>query len=123
MQKELDALNREIVAEGAPPLEMGIGINTGPVVVGNIGSEERMKYGIVGTTVNTAGRIESQTIGGQVLVGESTYQLISDFADTQAPNSVMMKGLKTPLVTYPVVGLMGEGYNISLAPPAATRTA
>jgi adenylate cyclase len=115
MQKELQILNDEFVSEGYPPLEMGIGINTGPVVVGNIGSEERMKYGIVGTTVNTASRIESQTIGGQVLVGESTYAQVKDLVGTEAPISVMMKGLKRPLVSYPVVAI-GEPYNVSLDP-------
>jgi adenylate cyclase len=61
------------VADGLPALEMGIGINTGPVVVGNLGSEARTKYGIVGAVVNVASRIESNTVGGQVLVGEATY--------------------------------------------------
>lgn len=113
MQKELLDLNDKIVAEGYPPLEMGIGINTGPVVVGNIGSQERMKYGIVGTTVNTASRIESQTIGGQVLVGESTFEQVKSLVEWEEPISVMMKGLKRPLVSYPVLA-MGGPYNVSL---------
>ncbi|MCB0258643.1 MAG: adenylate/guanylate cyclase domain-containing protein, partial [Calditrichaeota bacterium] len=49
-------------------LEMGIGINTGEMVIGNIGSPRRMKYGVVGSHVNLAARIESCTIGGQVLI-------------------------------------------------------
>jgi len=57
MQNALTPLNNEILTSGYPPLEMGIGINTGTVIVGNIGSELRMKYGIVGAAVNTAARI------------------------------------------------------------------
>jgi len=69
MQKALMQLNNEIVKEDFPPLEMGIGINTGTVIAGNIGSEMRLKYGIVGAPVNIASRIESDSVGGQVLVG------------------------------------------------------
>ena len=65
MQNALNELNADIAKEGYPPLEMGIGINTGQVVVGNIGSEVRMKYGIVGSAVNVAARIESNTTGGE----------------------------------------------------------
>ena len=53
---------------GWPEIEMGIGIHTGEVVVGNIGSTKRSKYGVVGRTVNLTARIESFTVGGQVLV-------------------------------------------------------
>jgi class 3 adenylate cyclase len=115
MQRELAVLNREIVAEGYAPLEMGIGIDTGPVVVGNIGSEMRLKYGIVGTTVNTASRIESQTIGGQVLVGETTHGQVQELATFGTPISVMMKGLKKPIVSYPVVAI-GSPFDVTLPP-------
>ena len=70
MQNALHELNDEIISEGYPALEMGIGINSGTVIVGNIGSEMRAKYGIVGTVVNRAARIESNTVGGEVLIGE-----------------------------------------------------
>jgi class 3 adenylate cyclase len=74
MQNHLARLNEELMEEGYPALEMGIGINTGSVIVGNIGSDLRMKYGIVGDTVNRAARIESNSIGGQVLIGESRHR-------------------------------------------------
>ena len=116
MQNALLELNTEIEKEGYPPLEMGIGINTGTVIVGNIGSEMRMKYGIVGSAVNTASRIESNTTGGQVLIGESTYQLVKDLVTAPPPQTVMMKGLKKPLVYYPVIGI-GSPYNVEFRPP------
>ena len=92
MQQSLADLNRDLLADGLPPLEMGIGINTGPVVVGNLGSEARTKYGIVGTVVNIASRIESNTVGGQVLVGEATYAQVNAQVTAQPPMTVMMKG-------------------------------
>jgi adenylate cyclase len=97
-------------------LEMGIGINTGPVVVGNLGSETRTKYGIVGAVVNIASRIESNTVGGQVLLGEATYAAVKAQVTAQPPMTVMMKGLKRPLVCYPVTAI-GSPYHVRIAPP------
>ena len=72
MQKAMAALNRINIDKGVGPIEMGIGINTGDVVIGNIGSQKRMKYSVIGATVNLVARIESLTIGGQILVSDST---------------------------------------------------
>lgn len=102
MQNALSHLNAALQAEGIQPLEMGIGINTGSVIVGNIGSKIRAKYGIVGMPVNTASRIESLTVGGQVLIGEPTYRIVASGVDAEPPQAVMMKGLKEPLVCFPV---------------------
>lgn len=111
MQQALADLNRDYVADSLPPLEMGIGINTGPVVVGNLGSEARTKYGIVGAVVNVASRIESNTVGGQVLVGEETYAKVNAQVAAEPPMTVMMKGFKRPLVCYPVTAI-GPPYDI-----------
>jgi class 3 adenylate cyclase len=113
MQNALMELNDELASEGNPILEMGIGINTGSVIVGNIGSEMRTKYGIVGTTINIASRIESNTIGGQVLIGESTYNLVKDVVTVDPPQTIIMKGLKQPLVIYSASAI-GAPYNIKL---------
>ncbi|MGB2689949.1 MAG: adenylate/guanylate cyclase domain-containing protein, partial [Desulfobacterales bacterium] len=113
MQNALDDLNSEFIREGHPPLEMGIGINTGSVVVGNIGSEVRMKYAVVGLAVNTAARIESNTVGGQILLGESTYDLVKEAVTCDAPQALMMKGIKRPLVAY-AVKRIGPPYNLEL---------
>jgi len=88
--------------EGYPPLETGIGLNTGSVIVGNIGSEVRMKYGVVGNAVNSAARIESNAVGGQVLIGETTYLQTADKLHVKPPQTMMMKGLESPLVFYAV---------------------
>lgn len=114
MQNTLQKLNKELEAEGIRPLEMGIGINTGSVIVGNIGSKIRAKYGIVGMPVNTASRIESLTLGGQVLIGEPTYRLISSNVEVEPPQTVMMKGYKEPLVCFPVSAIKGLFYQVKL---------
>lgn len=120
MQNSLIELNREILQSGYPALEMGIGINTGPVIVGNIGSQLRMKYGIVGSTVNAAARIESNSIGGQVLIGESTYRNVHEKITADPPRNKMMKGLKKPLVFYSVSAI-NSTYRVSLQSPVSVR--
>lgn len=113
MQKALPELNEEMVAQGYPGLEMGIAINSGKVIVGNIGSRVRMKYGIVGAVVNRTARIESNAVGGDVLIGEATYGLVREIVKNDVPRSVMMKGLKSPLVYYRISAI-GEPYNVSI---------
>ena len=73
MQLALLAFNAEQRQLHLPELAMGIGLNTGEVIVGNIGSLKRSKYGAVGSAINTAYRIESHTVGGQILLSPSTY--------------------------------------------------
>lgn len=68
MQKAMGAVNEHNIQRSWPEIEMGIAVHTGEVVVGNIGSTKRSKYGVVGRTVNVTARIESFTVGGQVLV-------------------------------------------------------
>ncbi len=116
MQKALQVFNRETIQEGEPPFEMGIGIETGPVIMGNIGSETRMKYSVIGATVNIASRLESQTTGGQVVIGETTYNLVKDLVKTAPPISAMMKGIRKPLVSFPVLQI-GAPYNLTIDDP------
>ena len=105
MQNALIRLTQELEAEGYPRIEMGIGINTGSVVVGNIGSPKRMKFGIVGAAINATARIESNTIGGQILIGRSTYELIESQARTEFKYAFHAKGMKDPIEIYSLVGL------------------
>lgn len=96
MQLELCRFN----ADEGHALEMGIGINTGMVIAGNIGSEKRMKYGVVGTTINLAARLESFTVGSQVLIGEATYREVTDHVQVSDPVEFVAKGLKEPVRCY-----------------------
>ncbi len=113
MQLAMKNVNERMSKWGAQDLEMGIGINTGEVVVGNIGSEKRTKYGIVGSQVNLTYRIESNTIGGQILISESTFQEAQSMLTIDDRKMVQMKGVKEPIPIYSVVGIGGE-YNLFL---------
>ena len=73
MQLRIDDTNAPNRRAGLPEVDMGIGIHTGEVVVGHIGSQQRTKYGVVGSAVNLTGRIESYTTGGQILISPTTY--------------------------------------------------
>lgn len=113
MQKAMKGFNESNKEEGLPALEMGIGINTGEVIVGNIGSPKRMKYGVVGSHVNLAARIESCTVGGQVLLSDSTYQYAPDLLNIKQKNEIFAKGFKDPISIYDVSSISGQ-YNIEL---------
>jgi len=87
---------------------MGIGINTGEAVVGNIGSEQRTKYAVVGAAVNLAARVESCTVGGQILMTESTARYLGSLAELAPPIHAELKGLDTPVALYELRGLGGR---------------
>jgi sigma-B regulation protein RsbU (phosphoserine phosphatase) len=108
--EEINALNAQ---DGLPHLEMGIAVNTGTVVVGNIGSEKRTKYSVVGADVNFASRIESYALGGQVLIGPSAYQRVKDLIEVGAITRAEMKGVPEPATLYEVRAIHGP-FNLSL---------
>jgi class 3 adenylate cyclase/HAMP domain-containing protein len=113
MQRALVEINAENKRRGLPELHMGIGINTGGVIVGNIGSEKRTKYGAMGSAINTAYRIESATVSGQVLISPSTYQRVKDIVNVGKSRSVEFKGLDEPTQVYEITGLGGK-YSCSM---------
>jgi adenylate cyclase len=118
MQLAMKDVNQRLAAKGANELEMGIGINTGRVIVGNIGSVRRTKYAAVGSNVNLAGRIESFTTGGQLLISENTRSAIKSVLRLDAQFQVEPKGAKERLELHEVGGI-GEPFNLSL-PPRST---
>jgi class 3 adenylate cyclase len=105
MQAANDALNEANAARGRPRFEMGIGINTGEAVVGNIGSEQRTKYAVVGAAVNLAARVEGCTVGGQILLTESTVRYLGPVAEVAPPIHAELKGLDAPVALYELRGL------------------
>lgn len=112
MQMQMRAINVWNQERGFPVLEMGIGINTGDAIVGNIGSEKRTKYGVVGSHVNLCGRIESYTIGGQILISPQTKAMISCGLDIVQELEVYPKGVKGALILSHVTGI-GKPYGLS----------
>ena len=119
MQLRLDATNAPNRQAGLPDVEMGIGIHTGEVVVGNIGSQQRTKYGVVGSAVNLTGRIESYTTGGQILISPTTYAETAALLTVSDQLSVVPKGVAAPITLYAVSGIGGAH---SLYLPTATET-
>lgn len=113
MQNRLRELNREVTTQGWAPLQMGIGIASGEVIVGNIGSASRMKYGMVGATVNRASRIESDTVGGQVLIDQQTRRALGELVTCGPSRQVSLKGIPEPITVYPVLSL-GPPYDLEL---------
>jgi adenylate cyclase len=120
MQCAMEEVNRLNAGRGLPPLEMGIGLNTGEAVVGNIGSEKRAKYGVIGSAVNLAARVEGCTVGGQILLSRHTYEQIQELAEVGPPLRVEMKGIREPLFLYELRALAGR-YAARL--PQVTRDA
>jgi adenylate cyclase len=113
MQLAMTEVNRRLVEKGAAELEMGIGIHTGRVIVGNIGSLRRTKYAAVGSNVNLAGRIESFTTGGQLLISENTREKIQSPLQIAGQFKVEPKGAAHSLQLHEVRGI-GEPFNLSL---------
>lgn len=113
MQSRMDAINKWNVDNGYFRLEMGIGIHTGEVVVGNIGSEKRTKYGVVGSNVNFCGRIESYTINGQILISEATRKAVNHDITIAKEIVAQPKGVEGKVTFTQVTGI-GEPYNISV---------
>lgn len=105
MQRAMKAVNEWNKEKGYPELEMGIGINTGNVVVGNIGSEKKMKYGCMGSAVNITGRLESLTIGGQLFITENTRKMIKDELLIKSESSFLPKGSPEELKYYEIEGI------------------
>ncbi|MBE7003253.1 MAG: PAS domain-containing protein [Ruminococcaceae bacterium] len=112
MEAHMEAVNAWNAERGYPMLEMGIGLNTGEVIVGNIGSLKRTKYGVVGSHVNLCGRIESYTVGGQVLVAPLTRKLCQAELEIAQEMTVYPKGVNGELVLSQVTGI-GAPYNVT----------
>jgi len=105
MQAAMDGINAENEADGLPRLAMGIGVNTGSVVVGNIGSERRTKYSVVGSDVNFASRLEAFALAGQVLISAATFSRVSDLVEVDKVLTAEMKGLPGQATLYDVRGI------------------
>ncbi len=114
MQGRMEKVNAWNLKRGYPILEMGIGINSGDVIVGNIGSEKRTKYGVVGSNVNLCGRVESYTINGQILISESTRDMVKSDITITKEIVVHPKGVAGDMTLSQVIGI-GDPYNISVS--------
>ncbi|MCU6794806.1 adenylate/guanylate cyclase domain-containing protein [Paenibacillus sp. WQ 127069] len=107
IQEGMEQIRRDVEAKYGVTLSIRIGINTGDVVVGNIGSYLRVDYTAIGDNVNTAARIESNARPNKVWVSESTYDLTKDYFEYEFAGEKLMKGKSAPLKLFEVVRITG----------------
>jgi len=110
MLKKVHDLQKKWMAEGKPKLEIGVGINTGDAFVGNIGSEKRLEYTVIGDMVNLASRIESynKIYKTNFLISSTTYEKVRDLADVIKISEVSIRGKAKKLDIYEVLRLVGK---------------
>ena len=122
MREALEEFDKELEAQGRKPIRIGIGINTGTVIVGNIGSEERLEYTIIGDVVNATQRTEDLTkeFAWDILITDNTYEQCKDVIEVGEPHMVTLRGRTHDTAIYPVLGLKGGG---RATPPSADKAA
>jgi adenylate cyclase len=105
MQNAMAMVNAKIEGRDLPDLTMGIGLSTGDVVAGNIGSEMRVKFSVIGAVVNLAARIEGMASGGQVFASEATLDDVRSEARVAGSLNVQLKGLSAPVPIHEITGI------------------
>lgn len=107
VKKAVEELNRVRSSEGAVAFEMGIGLASGEVIAGNMGSMARMEYTAVGDTVNLASRLTDLSSGGDILVSEAVYDAVKGKVEAEEIRGVVIKGFDHPVTLYNVKGFAG----------------
>ena len=109
MRRQLKVFNQELAAKGGFPLDMGVGINTGDVILGNIGSEKKLDYTIIGDNVNLASRMEGLTkeYGSPILITESTHEAIKSSIPCRIVDMVRVVGKKQGIRIYEPIDMHG----------------
>ena len=105
MQTELVKLNKRLIEEGLPQINIGIGINSGEALVGNMGSEQRFDYSVIGDAVNLASRLESssKTLGKTLVIGEETRRTIENKFSFEYIDSITVKGKTEKIKVYTIL--------------------
>ncbi|MEM7482418.1 MAG: adenylate/guanylate cyclase domain-containing protein [Acidobacteriota bacterium] len=119
LQAATDSWNLQRRAEGREPVSVRIALNSGPVVVGEVGSEQRVEYTVLGDTVNVAARLEDVvTAPGEVVVGEATHQRLAETFLFESLGDHRLQGLERPIRAYRVLSPAGGG-GVGAAPRTA----
>jgi class 3 adenylate cyclase len=101
MHRAQDAVNRDWLAEGRIPFELGIGLSTGTVAAALLGSDERVEYTVVGDAVNLCQRLQQFADPGQTVLSEATWEALRDRpTDVERLDEQLVKGRETPVVPY-----------------------
>ena len=110
MRAALIVFNKDRGGNKKPIIRIGCGINTGPVVAGQIGSKKRMEYTVIGDAVNVASRTEAlnKPFATDILITENTYNLVKDEVSVEEMPPVMVKGKETPLRMFAVINMPKE---------------
>ena len=101
-------LNEQRLAKGLPALAIGIGMATGEVIAGYVGSPDRMEFTVVGDTVNVASRLCSRALGGQLIITDGTYGRVRETIEAHSIGELELKGKETKVEAYEVRGLRTE---------------
>jgi adenylate cyclase len=109
MQEKMKLLQERWTIEGREAIGIGIGVNTGAAVVGNIGTDYKTEYTAIGDHVNVAFRIQGLAEVGEILITEDTYRLVRDQVEVKSREPVAVKGKSEPLRIYQVIGLKEGG--------------
>ncbi len=110
MQATLVRLNESWRQQGRPELAIGVGLNSGEVIFGNIGSERRMDFTVIGDNVNLASRLESSTkeLKASIVISEATYRRIAAQAEVRDLGTIHVKGKDVPIKVYELLGMAGK---------------
>jgi adenylate cyclase len=108
MQKALREFNRTRIAEGLEPIRIGIGINTGRVITGAIGSSRTLQYTAIGDAVNLASRLCSVAKPGEIILSESTMARVASHVDSVTLPPVRLKGKEREQQIFNVLGMKGD---------------
>ena len=111
MISKMDDVNNWNKQKNYPSLNIGVGINTGDAIIGNIGSLKRTRYNIIGKNVNLCGRIESYTVGGQIFISTSTKREINTDLQIKSEHIIFPKGIDEAITLIHVTGI-GAPYNL-----------
>ena len=113
MQRRMAEVNAELAARELPETRMTVAVNTGEVVVGNIGSAKRAKYGVVGTPVNMTSRIQTLAAPGEVLISDATLRATGEAVAVAETREASLKGYTEPIPVHSVAGI-GPPYSLDV---------
>jgi adenylate cyclase len=114
IRKSLEEFNFDRFSRGEAPIEVGIGINTGDVVAGYLGSSQTMSYSVIGDTVNMASRLCSAARPGEIIVSEYTHFIVEDEFSTRLREPIDAKGKKHAIKAFKVLGRQYSGTHLAI---------